>query len=157
MRIILVLAAAAMCSGCATVLRGTTDQVGFNSTPSGAEVHTSNGFGCVTPCTLTVKKNEEFVATFEKQGFIPQQVPVARQVVGAGVVATAGNVIAGGIIGLGVDAATGAGFEHVPNPVSVVLQPDVPPPPPPAARGKSPKKPATASPATPPSPQPAKS
>jgi uncharacterized protein YceK len=37
MRIILVLAAAAMCSGCATVLRGTTDQVGFNSTPSGAE------------------------------------------------------------------------------------------------------------------------
>ena len=70
MRIILVLAAAAMCSGCATVLRGTTDQVGFNSTPSGAEVHTSNGLGCVTPCTLTVKKNEEFIATFQKDGFV---------------------------------------------------------------------------------------
>jgi hypothetical protein len=155
MRLVLVFALAATCGGCATVLRGTTDQVGFNSTPSGAEVHTSNGYGCVTPCTLTFKKNEEFVATFEKEGFIPQQVPVTRQVVGAGVVATAGNVIAGGIIGLGVDAATGAGFEHVPNPVSVVLLPDVPPPP--AARGKSPKKPATAAPATPPSPQPAKS
>ena len=115
MRIILVLAAAAMCSGCATVLRGTTDQVGFNSTPSGAEVHTSNGLGCVTPCTLTVKKNEEFIATFQKDGFVPQQIPVSRQVVGAGVAATAGNIVLGGVIGLGVDAATGAGFEHVPE------------------------------------------
>ncbi len=142
MRIVLVLALAAMCGGCATIVRGTTDEVGFNSTPSGAEVHTSNGLGCVTPCTLTVKKNEEFVATFEKGGFLPQQVPVARQVVGAGVVATAGNVIAGGLIGLGVDAVTGAGYEHTPNPVSVILQPDAPLP-----RGRQPKKPATASPA----------
>jgi hypothetical protein len=75
----------------------------------------------------TVKKNEEFIATFEKPGFIPQQIPVAREVVGGGVAATAGNVILGGVIGLGVDAATGAGFEHVPNPVSVVLQPEAPP------------------------------
>lgn len=156
MRFVLVFALAAMCGGCATVLRGTTDQVGFNSTPSGAEVHTSNGLGCVTPCTLTIKKNEEFIATFEKEGFLPQQVPVSRQVVGGGVVATAGNVILGGVIGLGVDAATGAGFEHTPNPVSVVLLPDTPPPPP-SPRGKSPKKPATATPAMPPSPQPAKS
>lgn len=156
MRVLWVFALAAMCGGCATVLRGTTDQVGFNSTPSGAEVHTSNGLGCVTPCTLTVKKNEEFIATFEKEGFQPQQVPVSRQVVGAGVAATAGNVILGEVIGLGVDAATGAGFEHVPNPVSVVLLPDTPPPPP-SPRGRSPKKPATAAPAVPPSPQPAKS
>jgi hypothetical protein len=156
MRLVVVFALAAMCGGCATVIRGTTDQVGFNSTPSGAEVHTSNGLGCVTPCTLTVKKNEEFIATFEKQGFLPQQVPVSRQVVGAGVAATAGNVILGGVIGLSVDAATGAGYEHVPNPVSVVLLPDTPPPPA-APRGKAPKKPATAAPAMPPSPQPAKS
>jgi hypothetical protein len=128
-----VLAALAL-SGCATVIRGTTDGVGFNSTPSGAEVHTSNGLGCVTPCTLTIKKNEEFVATFEKPDYLPQQVPVSRQVVGGGVAATAGNVILGGLIGLGVDAATGAGFEHVPNPVSVVLQPEVPPAPPPPER-----------------------
>lgn len=128
-RIVLTLALAVSCAGCATVLRGTTEGIGFNSSPSGAEVHTSNGLGCVTPCTLTIKKNEEFIATFEKQGFVPQQVPVARQVVGAGVAATAGNIIAGGLIGIGVDAATGAGYEHVPNPVSVVLVPDTPAPP----------------------------
>jgi hypothetical protein len=152
MRIVLALALAALCGGCATVVRGTTDEVGFNSTPSGAEVHTSNGLGCITPCTLTIKKNEEFVATFQKDGFLPQQVPVSRQVVSAGVAATAGNVIAGGLIGLGVDAVTGAGYEHTPNPVSVILQPDAPAPP----RGRQPKKPATAAPATPPVAQPSK-
>jgi hypothetical protein len=156
MRVIFALALAAMLGGCATVLRGTTDQVGFNSTPSGAEVHTSNGLGCVTPCTLTVKKNEEFIATFEKPGFQPQQVPVTRQVVGAGVASTAGNVIAGGIIGIGVDAATGAGYDHVPNPVTVILQPDTPQPPA-SSRGKAAKKPATAAPAAPTSPEAAKS
>jgi hypothetical protein len=62
MRIALVIGLAVLCGACATV------------TPSGAEVHTSNGLGCVTPCTLTIKKNEEFIATFEKPGFIPQQV-----------------------------------------------------------------------------------
>jgi hypothetical protein len=49
----------------------------------------------MTPCTLTIKKNEEFVATFQKDGFLPQQIPVTRHVVAGGVVATAGNVIAG--------------------------------------------------------------
>jgi hypothetical protein len=124
LRIVLAMALAVFCGGCATVLRGTTEGVGFNSTPSGAEVHTSNGLGCVTPCTLTINKNEEFIATFEKPGFVPQQIPVSREVVSGGVAATAGNIIAGGVIGLGVDAATGAGYQHVPNPVSVVLVPE---------------------------------
>ena len=145
MRIALVIALSALCGACATVIRGTTDGVGFNSTPSGAEVHTSNGMGCVTPCTLVIKKNEEFIATFEKPGFIPQQIPVSRQVVGGGVAATAGNVILGGVIGLGVDAATGAGFEHVPNPVSVVLQPE-PLSPPQEHRTLPPKKPTASEP-----------
>jgi hypothetical protein len=155
MRILLAMALAAMCGGCATVIRGTTDEVGFNSTPSGAEVHTSNGLGCVTPCTLTVKKNEEFIATFQKDGYAPQQIPVTRQVVGGGVAATAGNIILGGVIGLGVDAATGAGFEHTPNPVSVVLQPDTPPQPAVPPPGRS-RKPATATPKTAPTAQPSR-
>jgi hypothetical protein len=151
MRFVLVVALASLCGGCATIIRGTTDEVGFNSVPSGAEVHTSNGLGCVTPCTLTVKKNEEFIATFEKPGFLPQQIPVSRQVVGAGVAATAGNVILGGLIGVGVDAATGAGFEHTPNPVSAILQPEAPAPTPPAPPlpHHAPKGPAVASPLRP--------
>jgi uncharacterized protein YceK len=146
-RIVLIIALASLCGGCATVIRGTTDEVAFKSSPSGAEVHTSNGLGCVTPCTLQIKKTEEFVATFKKAGFISKQVPVARQIVTAGVVATAGNAIAGGLVGVGVDAVTGAGYDHTPNPVSVILRPagprsDSPGPTSPPQNSTS-KKPAT--------------
>ena len=40
----------------------------------------------------------------------------------SGGAALAGNVLVGGIIGLGVDAATGASKELTPNPVSVTLE-----------------------------------
>ena len=39
----------------------------------------------------------------------------------SGGAAVAGNILVGGIIGLGVDAATGAGKELTPNPVQVTL------------------------------------
>lgn len=148
MRSILVLALAALTGGCATVIRGTTNTVGFDSQPSQAEVRTSNGLGCVTPCTLVVKRNEEFVATFTKPGYHPQQVEVKTQLAAEGAAGVAGNILVGGVIGLGVDAVTGAGGEHVPNPVSVVLEP-LRTEPPPA------KRPRPAPVATKPSPLPA--
>jgi len=123
MRRMFVLLLAALSGGCATVTRGTTNTIGFDSQPSQAEVRTSNGLGCVTPCSLTVKRNEEFIATFSKPGYQPQQVEVKTQVAGAGAVGVAGNVLIGGLVGIGVDAVTGAANEHTPNPVSVVLEP----------------------------------
>jgi hypothetical protein len=63
-------------------------------------------------------------------------------------VATAGNVIAGGLVGLGVDAVTGAGYEHTPNPVSVVLVPNGGAP---SAQHRPAKTPTTAQPETLPS------
>src|SRR5262245_10723569 len=138
MRIVLILALSALCGGCATVTRGTTDNVGFDSQPSQAEVRTSNGLGCVTPCSLTVKKNEEFIATFTKPGYKSQQVEVKTQLAGAGVAGVAGNILVGGIIGIGVDAVTGAANEHYPNPVSVVLEPVQTERPPAARRPRQP-------------------
>ncbi len=129
MRIVLVLGAALMIGGCATITRGTTSNVGFDSQPSGTEVRLSNGLACVTPCSLAVKRNEEFVATFTRAGYVSQQVEVKTQVAGEGAAGFAGNIIAGGIIGMGVDAVTGGALEHAPNPVVVTLQPD------PARRG----------------------
>src|SRR5580692_9550241 len=75
-KVVLIIALACLCGGCATVVRGTTDEVAFKSSPSGAEVHTSNGLACVTPCTLQIKKNEEFVATFKKAGYAAKDIPV---------------------------------------------------------------------------------
>jgi hypothetical protein len=134
MRFMFIMFLAALSGGCATVTRGTDSTVGFDSRPSQAEVRTSNGLGCVTPCSLVVKRNEEFVATFSKPGYRSQQVEVKTQLAGAGAAGLAGNILIGGLVGIGVDAVTGAANEHTPNPVSVVLEPLSRGAPPPAAR-----------------------
>ena len=51
-----------------------------------------------------------------------------------------GNILAGGLIGMGVDAATGAAQDHKPNPVIETLQPLAPEPARPT-RPRPPKRP----------------
>jgi hypothetical protein len=87
-------------------------------------MRTSTGLTCpTTPCTLEVNRKSEFVATFSKQGYQSQNVMVQTRVAGAGAAGFAGNVLVGGVIGMGVDAATGSTLEHYPNPVTVSLAP----------------------------------
>jgi hypothetical protein len=109
-------------SACATVTRGTTSQVTFLSEPSGAQVRTSLGQVCASPCTLQFNRKDEFAVTFSLPGYLDQTVQVRTQVSGGGAAGAAGNLLVGGVVGLAADAATGATLEHVPNPVSVVLQ-----------------------------------
>ncbi len=108
---------------CATAIRGTTEDVALTSQPSGAAVRLSTGMTCETPCTLKVDRKQEFVASFSKPGYEPQDIPVGTRVAGSGVAASAGNVLLGGVIGVGVDAYTGATLEHFPNPVHATLVP----------------------------------
>ena len=128
MKWIAIFALAALCGGCATVTRGSTEQIQILSEPPGADARTSMGYMCVTPCTLQVGRKDEFTVTISKPGFETAQVPVNTKVSGKGGAAVAGNVIIGGLIGLGVDASTGAGLDHDPNPVSVDLVPVKPVP-----------------------------
>jgi hypothetical protein len=110
-------------AGCTTITRGTTSQVQIQSEPPGALAQTSTGFSCTTPCTITVPRKDEFSVVFSKAGYREETVDVKTQIAGAGAAGFAGNIILGGIIGMGADAATGATLEHVPNPVSVTLVP----------------------------------
>jgi uncharacterized protein YceK len=120
-KLIVCCAAAVALSGCATVTRGTTNDVSFESTPSGATVLTSLQQTCVTPCMLEVPRNQSFTATFNLEGFEPRVVPVTTQVAGAGAAGMAGNLILGGVVGAVVDASTGAMNDHHPNPVIVTF------------------------------------
>ncbi len=122
-RFILAAAASLALGGCATVTRGTTDQIQLVSEPDGATAKTSLAQQCLTPCTLQVSRKDEFSVTFSKPGFTDQSVQVKTRVAGSGAAGFAGNVLFGGVVGMGVDAATGSTLEHVPNPVSVVLKP----------------------------------
>lgn len=70
-----------------------------------------------------MNRKSEFVVSFSKGGYEDMQVPVSTRIAGAGAAGFAGNVLIGGVIGMGVDAATGSTLEHYPNPVLASLVP----------------------------------
>lgn len=114
---------ATLSTGCATITRGTTEVLVIETTPPGADVELSNGMRCRTPCSLEMKRKKEVVVEISKQGYEPVKVNVLSQIAGAGAAGMAGNVLLGGLIGAGVDAATGATKQLKPNPVKVSLVP----------------------------------
>ena len=125
--------AALLLSGCASVTRGTTENISIATTPSGAKADVSGTeapFSCVTPCVVEVNRNADITVSLSKEGFEPQIIPLTREVSGSGGAGFAGNLLLGGVVGMGVDAATGAAMDHKPNPVVVTLQPAAPPAPP---------------------------
>lgn len=114
---------ALLLSGCATITRGTNDVFEVNTVPSQAQVMTTNGFACVSPCALKMPRRSEFDVTISKPGYETARAHVTNGVAGAGGMAMAGNVVLGGIIGAGVDAGTGAMLDLKPNPLNVTLAP----------------------------------
>lgn len=116
--------AGVMLQGCATVTRGTTEAFVVETDPIGAQVKTSNGHFCEsTPCAITMKHRSEFDVTISKEGYEDHVTHVTHQMAGSGGAGLAGNVLVGGIIGLGVDAMTGSAQELVPNPLIIKLTP----------------------------------
>jgi hypothetical protein len=108
-------------SGCATIVEGTTQSLSVNTIPAdGAKCTLTNSQGTwyvTTPGSVTVHKTKtDLDVTCIKQGFQPGHL-MAVSHFGA---TTAANVIAGGIVGIGVDAASGANY-HYDNPISVPL------------------------------------
>lgn len=119
-----VLCAASSLAACATVTRGSEDAWVVNSEPSGAKVETTNGYQCpATPCAIKMKRKSEFTATISKPGYKSATVQVTHKTANAGAAGVAGNVLLGGVIGLGVDMYSGASQDLVPNPVTVKLEP----------------------------------
>lgn len=128
LRLLAIMCAALALAGCATVTRGTTNQIQITSEPVGAQARTSLGHVCQTPCTLSVNRKDEFTVVFTMDGYQQQEIQVKTQIAGAGAAGFAGNVIIGGVVGMGVDAATGSTLEHTPNPVFARMAPNTPPP-----------------------------
>ena len=109
--------------GCASITRGSKDTLVVNSDPSGAKVSLSIGLSGKTPCAFKVSRKGGFVVKIEKEGYETIELQVVGQISGGGAAGMAGNVLLGGIIGAGVDAATGATKDLKPNPINVKLVP----------------------------------
>ena len=112
----------ALSSGCATIIHGTTQEIPITSEPPGATVATTGDVRATTPGKLELKRKTGHVLTFSKEGYKSDTVKLESVLSGA----VAGNILVGGLIGWGVDAATGADSRLVPESVHVVLKPHDP-------------------------------
>lgn len=121
--LLLAFASAFMFSGCATICRGTKEVLVIDSQPANAHVRLSNGMSGMTPASFKIARNSFLTGVIEKEGYIPCSFQINHQTAGGGAAGMAGNVIFGGIIGVGVDAVSGATQELTPNPLFVQLEP----------------------------------
>lgn len=117
-----VIASSILLAGCGTVVRGTTEDITINVEPKHAKITSTTAHSCVGPCVINVPRKKEFTLTASAPGYQTQVVNVETRVSGKGAAGMAGNVLVGGIIGIGVDAVTGATLDHYPNPVNFNLK-----------------------------------
>lgn len=97
-------------SGCATIIRGTEQQVHVNTNPVSAKIEFSNGQSCMSPCSIKTKRDQSLVITISKEGCSTQTATMIPTLAG-------GGVILGGII----DYGTGAVYDLQPNPLTITL------------------------------------
>ena len=143
--IFLVAFAASFLSSCSTVTRGTTQKVTVNSNVPGTlvtvtrtdkpisgkdakknaayyrEVESKPALQSTAPVILELSRKGKYVITGTKKGYKKTTALVKGKVSGGGAAGMAGNALVGGIIGIGVDAATGASLDLSPNPVALEM------------------------------------
>jgi hypothetical protein len=122
--LVLLVALTTMFGGCATVVSGTTQTIGVNTDPEGADCQFRRKGVLVarvnpTPGTMQVGKDYESVSVLcAKEGFDD-----TTGVIGSEFQAmTLGNILLGGVIGVVVDAASGAMMKY-PESVTFKLVP----------------------------------
>ncbi len=105
-------------SSCATLFKGTTEEVNFNSDPQRAEVWVNGIKMGETPVALKLESKKTYAIEFKKEGFEPRTYTITNHV-GAGWVIL--DVLAG-LVGVIVDAATGAWYSLDQKNVNAVLK-----------------------------------
>jgi hypothetical protein len=61
-------------AGCESVLSVPSDQLALRTTPPGAEVKTSTGESCSTPCTLQLGQGTDLTVIVSKRGFKTERI-----------------------------------------------------------------------------------
>src|SRR6187431_1391660 len=100
-RVVLAAAIAVPSVGCASVSRGTTENISISSTPAGATAEVSGldiPTACVTPCVVQAKRSADIIVTVNKEGYEPQVIPLTKEVPPTGAAGFAGNILLGGVV-----------------------------------------------------------
>ncbi len=108
--------------GCASIVKGTTQPIPVSSDPTGADVKLDGNKVGQTPMSVEVKRKTDHLLTLEKAGYQSESVAITRNVGGA----VFGNILAGGLVGWGVDAISGAQYNLTPATINIALKASTP-------------------------------
>ena len=107
-------------AGCATIINGTTQPIAITSTPNGARVIVDDhDTSYTTPANVELERGRDHLLTFHLNGYEDETFTIKHSLSGV----VAGNILAGGLIGWGVDAADGAQDKLTPETVQMTLNP----------------------------------
>jgi hypothetical protein len=84
----------ALLSRCATIIRGTEQEVAVNTNPAGATVQFSNGQSCTSPCRIKSRRDQSLIITITKDAYATQTATMMPMLAG-------GGVMLGGLIDYG--------------------------------------------------------
>ena len=124
-------------SGCATIISGSTQKVNVTSNPSGAMAKVDGNLAALTPTVFTLERKQDHTVEVSKEGYRTATVILRHTMNGA----TAGNILAGGVIGIGVDAMSGAMYKLIPDRIDVNLEAQSAPAPAVSPMAESPAQP----------------
>lgn len=104
-------------AGCATIMHGTQQDVGFGSVPTSAKVTIDNERSATTPAVIRISRKDNHVVRIELDGYLPYEATLTRGVSGW----VWGNLVIGGLVGLAVDAISGGLYKLSPEQLTATL------------------------------------
>ena len=116
--VLFILLFALLSISCATIVHGVNQPVNFNSQPGGATVIIDGNKLDQTPCLLELERKISHLVEISLDGYETKTIEIKKELSGW----VAGNILLGGLIGLAVDAITGAMYKLEPDLVSVQLE-----------------------------------
>src|SRR5580765_5899488 len=114
MRSILLAAPIAALTGCATIMHGTSQDIGFQSSPTNAKVLVDGLPMGNTPVVAKLSRKDNHIVKMNLDGYQPFEATLTRGTSGW----VWGNAVFGGLIGLAVDAMSGGLYKINENSVS---------------------------------------
>jgi hypothetical protein len=105
-------------TNCATIIHGAREEVAFSSRPSSATIKINGQDFGQTPKVIKLKRSGTYLIKIELPGYLPTELTIDHKVDGWIV----GNVFIGGLIGIVIDASTGAMFHLTPDQINATLK-----------------------------------
>ena len=104
-------------SGCATIMHGTSQDIGFQSAPTNAKVTVDGLPMGNTPVVAKLSRKDNHIVKMNLEGYQPFEATLTRGTSGW----VWGNIVFGGLIGLAVDAMSGGLYNLTPTQISAQL------------------------------------